>query len=150
MISFNKIVNFLINWFNQLLFHTMAYFYVIYMYVFSECRSIRPVEINQYDITMVTHDITLGNEVVKDVHCEITMGNDVARYIYCDVTMSNDVTMCTYHSITTIYQHKPYSCVLPRLIKHSFVLVIILYKQDYGGVLLLGRGLLLGTEGYCY
>ncbi len=45
------------------------------------------MEINQYDITMVTH-------------YDITMGNDVARDIHCDVTMSNDIAMCTYHGIT--------------------------------------------------
>ncbi len=72
--------------------------------VISEWRSIRPVEIKQYDITMATHyDITMGNDIIgiaRDVHCEIRMGNDVARGIHCDVTMSNDVAMCTYHSIT--------------------------------------------------
>ncbi len=63
-----------------MLFHTMAFFCVIYRYVFSEWRSIRPVEINQYDITMATHyDITIDNDVARDAHCEITMGNDVAR-----------------------------------------------------------------------
>ncbi len=70
-----------------ILFHTMAYFYVAYRYVISEWRSIRPVKINQYNITMATH-------------CEITMGNDVARDSHCDVTMSNDITMCTYQGIT--------------------------------------------------
>ncbi len=36
-------------------------FYVIYRYVFSKWRSIRPVEINQYDIKMPTHyDITMA------------------------------------------------------------------------------------------
>ncbi len=79
----------------------MACFYVIYRYVISERRSIRPVENNQYDITMATHyDITMGNDIARDEHCEITMGNDVARDIHCDVTMSNDVDMCTYHGIT--------------------------------------------------
>ncbi len=69
--------------------------------MFSELRSIRPVEINENDITMATHyDITMGNDVVTDVHCEITMGNDVAMDIHCDVTMSNDVVMCTYHGTT--------------------------------------------------
>ncbi len=63
-----------------ILFHTMAYFYVLYRYVFSERRLIRPVEINQYDITMATpYDFTIGNDVAKDVHYEITIGNDVAR-----------------------------------------------------------------------
>ncbi len=65
----------------NLVFHTMACFYVIYRYVFSKWRSIRPVDINQYQsITMATHyDITMGNDVARDAHCEITMGNDVAR-----------------------------------------------------------------------
>ncbi len=66
----------------------------------SEWRSIRPVEINQYDITMVTHYyITMGSDITRDVHCEITMGYDIARDIHCDV-MSNDVAMCIYHGIT--------------------------------------------------
>ncbi len=50
----------------------MVYFYVIYRFDISDWRSIRPVEINHYDITM-------GNDVARDVHCNITMGNDVAR-----------------------------------------------------------------------
>ncbi len=67
----------------------------------SHCRSIRPVEIHQYDITMAIHyDITMGSDIARDVHYEITMGNDVARDKYCDVTMSNDIAMCTYHGIT--------------------------------------------------
>ncbi len=57
------------------------------------------MEINQYDITMATHyDITIGNDVARDAHCEITMGNnDVARNIHCDGTMGNDIDVCTYH-----------------------------------------------------
>ncbi len=51
----------------------MVLFCVIYRYVISEWRSIRPMEINQYDITMAMH---------------------------YDITMSNDITMCTYHGIT--------------------------------------------------
>ncbi len=62
----------------------------------SEWRSIRPVEVNQYVITMATpYDFTMGDDIARDVHCKITMGNDVARDIHCDVTMSNDVAMCT-------------------------------------------------------
>ncbi len=65
----------------------------------SEWRSIRPVEINQYDIIMVIHyDITIVNDIARDTHCEITMGNDVARDIHCGGTTSNDVAMCTYHA----------------------------------------------------
>ncbi len=83
------------------LFHTMAYFYVIYRYVISKWRSIRPVEINQYEITIVSHyDITMGNDIARNMHCDITMGNDVARDIHCDITFSNYVAMCTYHGIT--------------------------------------------------
>ncbi len=84
----------------HLLLHTMAWFYVIYSYVISKWRSIRSVGINQYDITMATHDITMGNDVGSDSHCKITMGNDLASDIHCEVTMSNDIAMCTYHGIT--------------------------------------------------
>ncbi len=64
-------------------------------------RLIRPVEINQYHITMSTHyDITMGNDVTSDVHCEIKMGNDIARDFHFEVTMSNEVAICTYHGIT--------------------------------------------------
>ncbi len=48
----------------------MDSFYVIYRCVISEWRSIRPVEINQYDIIMATHDITIGNDVARDAHCD--------------------------------------------------------------------------------
>ncbi len=85
----------------QFLIPYCGLFYLIYRYVFSEWRSIRPVKINQYDITLDTHyDIIMGNDIPIDVHCEITMSNDVAREIHCDVTMSNDFAMCTYHDIT--------------------------------------------------
>ncbi len=160
----------------------MAYLYVIYRYVISELRSIRPVEINQYDITMITHyDITMGNEIARGVHCEITMGNDVTRDVHCHATMGNDIAsfiamhndiamnifyyvmsaLCLivlfyygWYGIKTrtsscsislgwrthslflcrdislilrtgeISLHKHNSCVLPRLINHSLVLVI--------------------------
>ncbi len=46
------------------------------------------------------YDITMDNDVARDVHCEITMGIDIARDIHCDITMSNDIAMCTYHDIT--------------------------------------------------
>ncbi len=51
--------------------------------MFSEWRSIRSVEINQYNITMATHyDITMGNDIARNADCDITMGNDVARDIH--------------------------------------------------------------------
>ncbi len=95
------------------LLHTVASLYVIYRYVISEWRSIRPVGINQYYITISTHyditmgnddardahcEITMGNDNVRDIHCDVTMGNDNVRDIHCDVTMSNDVAMCTYQA----------------------------------------------------
>ncbi len=74
---------------------------MIYRYVFSKWRLIRPVETDQYYMTMATHfDFTMDNDVARDAHCDITMGNDVVNDIYCDVTMSSDVAMCTYHVIT--------------------------------------------------
>ncbi len=82
--------------------------------VFSEWRSFKPVEINQYDITMATHyDITMGYNSVRDAHCEITMGNDVARDIHYDVTMGNDVAMHTYLGIT--FAINLFYCVLSAL-----------------------------------
>ncbi len=56
-------------------------YYGLFLCDIQEWRSIRLIEINQYDITMATH-------------YDITMGNNVARHIYCDVTMSNDVAIC--------------------------------------------------------
>ncbi len=35
-------------------------------------------------------------------HYDITMGNNVARDIHCDVRISNDITMCTSQYITTL------------------------------------------------
>ncbi len=76
----------------------MASFCVIYRYVISEWRSIRTMELNQYDTTMATHyDIAMGNDIARNAHCEITIGNDVARDIHCDVTLRNDIAMCIHH-----------------------------------------------------
>ncbi len=71
-------------------------------------RSIKPVEVNQYDITM-------ANDIARDAHCETTMGSVVAWEIHCDVTMSNDVAMCTYQCITM----------------HKFIAMNILYYVFY-------------------
>ncbi len=62
------------NLFYCILFHTMTHLYMIYRYVFFEWILIRPVKMNQYDITMTTHyDITMDKDVAWDAHCEITM-----------------------------------------------------------------------------
>ncbi len=66
----------------------------VYVYVISEWRSIRPVEINQYGITNDTHyDITMGNDVAMDNHCYVTMSNDIAIGTYHGVTMHNDIAV---------------------------------------------------------
>ncbi len=117
------------------LFHTMACFYVIYRYVFFEWRLIRQVEINQYDITMATHyNITMDNDIARDAHCEITMGNNVALG-YPIIMMSQWVMtlLCVYIIVLwtcEISLYKNNSCVLPRVTKHSLVLVIISLVGD--------------------
>ncbi len=81
-----------------LLFHAMASLYVICRHVFSEWRSTRPVEINQYGITMDTHyDITMGNDAAREAHYEIIMSNDVATYTYHGITMHNNVVMNLFY-----------------------------------------------------
>ncbi len=101
------------------LFHTMAHFYLIYRYVISKSRSIRPVEINQYDITM-------GNDDASDTYCEITMDNDVARDIHCDVTMIIDVDMCTYHGIN---KHNDTAMNLFYYVFAAVCLVVLFYYE---------------------
>ncbi len=64
----------------------------------SEWRSITPVKINQYDITIATHyDITMGNDVARDIHCNVTMNNDVVMCAYHDITMHNDIAINLYY-----------------------------------------------------
>ncbi len=73
---------------------------MIYRYVFSEWRSIRPVEINQYDITMATHyDITMGDGITRDIHCDVTMSNDIAMCTYQGITMHNGVAMNLFYYV---------------------------------------------------
>ncbi len=31
-------------------------------------------------------DITMGNDIARDIHCDITISNDIARIIHCDIT----------------------------------------------------------------
>ncbi len=40
---------------------------------------------------MTYYDITIGNDVAGDVHCEIIMGNSIVMGTYYDVTMHTDV-----------------------------------------------------------
>ncbi len=89
------------------------------------CSTIRPEEINQNAITMVTHyDITMGNDTARDVYCENTMGNDVARDIHCDITMTNDVAMCTYHDIA---MHNDIDMILFFYVFSALCLIVLFY-----------------------
>ncbi len=50
-----------------------------------------------YFCSMTHYDITITNDVTRDVHCDIIMGHDVVMGTYHDVTMQNDVArMLTY------------------------------------------------------
>ncbi len=42
---------------------------------------------------MTHYDITIGNDVARDVHYEIIMGHGIAVGTYHDVTMHADVAM---------------------------------------------------------
>ncbi len=84
---------------------TMADLYVIYRYVISKWRSITPVEISQYDITMATlYDITVGNDVARDAHCKsqcvmmllglsIVMSQWVMTLLYVHIISSQCIMM---------------------------------------------------------
>ncbi len=121
----------------------MAWFYVIYKYVISKWRLFRPVAINQYDITMATHyNITMGNDVSRDTHCNI------ATDIYCDITLSNDVAICTYHGITV---HNDVAMNLFYNVFSSFWLVkypntYTTHVIKYSLVLVIKSTIIFGTE----
>ncbi len=42
--------------------------------------------------SMTHYDITIGNDVARDVHCDIIIGHDIVMGAYHDVTMHADVT----------------------------------------------------------
>ncbi len=105
-------------------------------YVFSEWRSIKPVEINEYDITMATYySITMGNDIAKDALCEITVENDVVKDIYCDITMGNDVAICTYHDIT---MHNYIAVNLFYYLFSALCLIVLFYYKWYGTKIIAG------------
>ncbi len=41
--------------------------------------------------SMTHYDITIRNDVARDVHCDIIMGHDVVIGTYHDITMQTDV-----------------------------------------------------------
>ncbi len=40
---------------------------------------------------MTHYDITMGNNIARDIHCDVTMSNEVAIYAY--ITMYDNVVM---------------------------------------------------------
>ncbi len=42
---------------------------------------------------MTHYDITIGNDVARDVHCEIIMGHSIIMGRYHEVTKHTDVAM---------------------------------------------------------
>ncbi len=81
-------------------------------------------------------DITMDNDVVRDIHCDVTMNNDIAICTYHSITIHNDVSMNLFYYVFSAYYvillwivwNK---CVLPRLIKHSLVLG---HEHGYNGL----------------
>ncbi len=64
------------------------------MYVFSEWRSTRLVEINQYDKTMATYyDITMGNDVAKDDNYEL----NIPTQLMCSPQTDQTLTCSCYN-----------------------------------------------------
>ncbi len=50
--------------------------------------------------SMTHYDITIGNDVARDVHCDIITGHDVVIGTYHDVTMQTDVArMLIYYAV---------------------------------------------------
>ncbi len=49
---------------------------------------------------MVTpYDITMANDIARDIHCDMTMSNDVAMFTYHGITMHNEVTMNLFYYV---------------------------------------------------
>ncbi len=40
---------------------------------------------------MILYDITIGNDVARDVHCDIIVGHAIIMVVYYDVAMHSDV-----------------------------------------------------------
>ncbi len=59
---------------------------------------------------MTHYEITIGNDVAKDVHCDIIMGHEVVMVRYHDVTMYTEFVMYYYAQIW-------YFCFLRKIFK---------------------------------
>ncbi len=51
----------------------------------------RHTQISGEDSILSHYDITICNDIVRDVHCDIIMGHDVVMGAYHNVTMHTDV-----------------------------------------------------------
>ncbi len=45
------------------------------------------------------YDITMGNDMDRDIHCYVTMSNDVAMCRYHDIAMHNDNSMNLFYQV---------------------------------------------------
>ncbi len=52
--------------------------------------------------SMTHYDITIGNDVARDVHCSIIMGHDVVMGTYHDVTIHVDVARTLIYYILPV------------------------------------------------
>ncbi len=104
----------------------MACFYGIYRYMFSKWRSMRPVEINQYKITMIPLMTSqwamtlLGMPTVKSQWVIMLLGTT-----NCDVTMRNGISMCTYHDII---MHNDVTMKLFYYVFSALCLIVLFYE----------------------
>ncbi len=55
---------------------------------------------------MTHYDITIGNDVARDVHCDIIMGHDVVIGTYHDITMqTDDISIFVVKSLKLYIKH---------------------------------------------
>ncbi len=65
-------------------------------------------------------------KITMTTHFDITMGNDISRDIHCDITLSNYFAMCTYHGITM------YSEVTMNILYYIFCALRLIVLFYYG------------------
>ncbi len=53
---------------------------------------------------MTHYDITMGNDIAKDVHCDIIIGHDIVMFTYHDVTMHADISRTLIYKVELLCQ----------------------------------------------
>ncbi len=69
---------------------------------------------------MTHYDITIGNDIAKDVHCDIIMGHEVVMGAYHDVTMLVSSFIMYYYTLSGDQVH----CFCVEIFHSSFRLMI--------------------------